>query len=35
LIITPVRDKGREKKFRQALAKVNTNHTVTLKKLAE
>lgn len=35
LIITPVRDGGREKKFRQALAKVNADHAVTLKKLAE
>jgi len=35
LIITPIRDGGREKKFRQALTKVNTDHAVALKRLAE
>ena len=35
LIISPVRDKNREKKFRAALEKVNKRHSRTLKKLAE
>ena len=35
LIISPVRDKNREKKFRAALEKVNKKHGRTLKKLAE
>jgi len=35
LIITPVRDRGREKKFREALAKVNNDHAATLKRLAK
>jgi len=35
LIISPVRDKKREKKFRAALEKVNKKHGKTLKKLAE
>ena len=34
LIISPVRDKNREKKFRAALEKVNKKHGRTLKKLA-
>jgi antitoxin component of MazEF toxin-antitoxin module len=35
LIISPVRDKRREKKFRAALEKVNKRHGRTLKRLAE
>jgi len=35
LIISPVRDKRREQKFRAALEKVNKKHGRTLKKLAE
>jgi len=35
LIISPVHDKDREKKFRSALVKVNKKHEKTLKKLAE
>lgn len=35
LIITPIRDGGREKKFRQALSRVNADHAATLKRLAE
>jgi len=35
LIISPVRDKKREQKFRSALEKVNKKHGRTLKKLAE
>jgi antitoxin component of MazEF toxin-antitoxin module len=34
LIISPVRDKKREKKFRAALEKVNKRHGRTLKRLA-
>lgn len=34
IIISPVRDKSREKAFRSALDKVNKNHAKTLKKLA-
>ena len=35
IIISPVRDKAREKAFRSALNKVNKQHVKTLKKLAE
>ena len=35
LIISPVREGSREKRFREALAKVNKKHRKTLKKLAE
>lgn len=35
IIISPVRDKSREKAFRAALNKVNKKHGKTLKKLAE
>ncbi|MGE0269293.1 MAG: AbrB/MazE/SpoVT family DNA-binding domain-containing protein [Candidatus Omnitrophota bacterium] len=35
IIISPVRDKAREKAFRTALTKVNKNHAGTLKKLAK
>ena len=35
IIISPVRDKSREKAFRLALDKVNKNHAKTLKKLAQ
>lgn len=35
LIISPVREGGREKRFREAIAKVNKKHGKTLKKLAE
>lgn len=35
LIISPVRGGSREKRFREALAKVNKKHGKTLKKLAE
>ena len=35
LIISPVREGSREKRFREALAKVNKKHGKTLKKLAE
>ena len=34
LIVSPVRSKGREKKFKSALEKVNKEHGKTLKKLA-
>ncbi len=34
LIISPVRDKRREKRFRASLEKVNKEHGKTLKKLA-
>ena len=34
LIISPVREGSREKRFREALAKVNKKHGKTLKKLA-
>jgi antitoxin component of MazEF toxin-antitoxin module len=34
LIISPVKDKNREKKFRAALEKVNRKHGRTLKRLA-
>ncbi len=34
LIISPVSSAAREKKFREALAKVNKQHTKTLKALA-
>jgi antitoxin component of MazEF toxin-antitoxin module len=35
LIISPVRDEKRAKKFRSALDRVNKRHGKTLKKLAE
>ena len=35
LIISPVRDARRDELFRAALAKVNTEHESTLRKLAE
>ena len=35
LIISPVRDKARHRKFRAALADVNKRHGKTLKRLAE
>ena len=35
IIISPVRNKAREKAFRSALNKVNKRHSKTLKKLAE
>jgi len=35
LIISPVQDAKREKRFRAALQKVNKKHGKTLKKLAE
>jgi antitoxin component of MazEF toxin-antitoxin module len=35
LIISPVREGGREKRFKEALEKVNKRHGKTLKKLAE
>lgn len=35
LIISPVRGKSREKRFRDALKAVNKRHGKTLKKLAE
>jgi antitoxin MazE len=35
LIISPVEDAGREKRFRAALDKVNKVHGKTLKRLAE
>lgn len=35
LIVTPERDEGRRKKFRDALAKVNRQYGPALKKLAE
>ncbi len=35
LIVSPVADRGREKKFKAALAWVNRRHGKTLKKLAE
>lgn len=35
LIISPVRDKDRDKRFKAALENVNINHEKTLKKLAE
>ncbi|HRK61234.1 MAG TPA: AbrB/MazE/SpoVT family DNA-binding domain-containing protein [Candidatus Omnitrophota bacterium] len=35
LIISPVIDSGREKRMRQALAKVNKRHGKTLKELAK
>lgn len=35
LIISPVRDEKREKKFKAALERVNTKHETTLKKLAK
>ncbi len=35
LIISPVRDRKREQKFRSALEKVNRKHGRTLKRLAE
>ena len=34
IIVSPVRDKAREKAFRSALNKVNKNHAKTLKRLA-
>lgn len=35
LIISPVREGSREKRFKEALEKVNKRHGKTLKKLAE
>ena len=35
LIVSPIREAGREKSFKAALAKVNARHAKTLKKLAE
>jgi len=35
LIVSPVRQKGRERKFKEALAFVNRKHGKTLKALAE
>ncbi len=35
LIVSPVRDQTREKKFMTALAKVNQRHGKTLKRLGE
>lgn len=35
LIISPVRDKDRDERFKAALENVNINHEKTLKKLAE
>jgi antitoxin MazE len=35
LIISPVEDAGRQKKFKKALEKVNKAHGKTLKRLAE
>lgn len=35
MIVSPVRDAGRPKSFKAALAKVNERHAKTLKKLAE
>lgn len=35
LIISPVRDKTREKKFRAAMSKVNAGHRKTFSKLAK
>ena len=35
LIISPVKDSKREKKFRQALDEINKDHGKTLKALAE
>lgn len=35
LIISPVQDKAREKKFRAAMAKVNAKHRKTFSKLAK
>ena len=35
LIISPVKDSKREKKFRQALEEINKEHSKTLKALAE
>ena len=35
LIISPVHEKDRDKKFRAALGKVNKKHEKTLKKLSE
>jgi antitoxin component of MazEF toxin-antitoxin module len=34
LIISPVKDERREKKFKAALDKVNKRHEITLRKLA-
>lgn len=35
LIVSPVKDKGRERKFKTALFKVNQRHSKTFKALAE
>lgn len=35
LIVSPVQDAARGKKFKEALAKINRRHGKTLKKLAE
>ena len=35
LVISPVRDAAREKRFRQSLSRVNLKHRRTLAKLAE
>ena len=35
LIVSPVRDEKREKRFRTAFARVNEHHAKTLKKLAQ
>ena len=35
LIISPMKDSKREKKFRQALEEINKDHAKTLKALAE
>jgi antitoxin component of MazEF toxin-antitoxin module len=35
LIVSPVREAGREKRFKAALAKVNQRHGKTLKRLGE
>ncbi len=35
LVISPVKDAKREKKFRQALEEINRDHAKTLKVLAE
>ncbi|MCC7203093.1 MAG: AbrB/MazE/SpoVT family DNA-binding domain-containing protein [Nitrospirae bacterium] len=35
LIISPVKEKSREKRFRESLINVNNRHGKTLKKLAE
>ena len=35
LVISPIKDASREKKFKKTLEKVNARHGKTLKKLAE